>query len=474
MELVGSGIGGRLPPSGSRPGLVRGKVEVHRGGTTFEEERWLRPEDMAKRGAKTGGGIPGQQPFGEIPETKTTFDDKTKSRLNAIVNKIRGMKPGEIRNVNNVNVKSLPHGFYGTRIGRNNIIVYGLRGLSLIVDKIGAASSTAAALTVGDIQGKTVKQGVGAQQLERKGEQIGFDVQRAQRRSEYDEETMKRLREHLEKRKAWEAKMGLKEKYMKQKRDVMARITADKVNLSKVDSMNDLQVINLSQRLGIQVHDDEGNMYDPKELKSRIVERVLELSPDKFDEYTRPKEKESTESASGKTAADETDKPSKEGTQPGYPVREPKTVEEQYGPQEQPKSGQKKKPLVDLDEGNLPNADLVHKIMDIYASGSEEVRDLIHVYLSELGVVKMVDMLNLDRDTFQSIVDSAERAQRKTSGEKKWGSEFERRIDEAYNQSKRAELARRKTERARSKFVKKAIIDSLRKAIGVIFRIEKA
>ena len=58
--------------SGSgRPGLVKKKVTVHRGGKTFEQERWVKagedePVEKPKKGEEPTGEVPGKSP-GELP-----------------------------------------------------------------------------------------------------------------------------------------------------------------------------------------------------------------------------------------------------------------------------------------------------------------------------------------------------------------------------------------------------------------------
>lgn len=285
-------------PSNAKPGLVEKDVEFHRGGTTFTEKRMVRTgEELPQQ-----GGVKPQveetkpetkeSEKSAVSETKPEFEipKEHKEQLNKHIKAAKGMKPGETREVNNVSVKAMGNSRYGVG-SRHPILVHGLRGLSLIVDKLGSLSTTGGAMMVGDIQGKTVKQGIGAQQLERTGEAKVGAIEQQQRIAQQGEERDKKLGEFLEKREETDRQRAIKDRYMKQKRVLIADDTARKVKLNKLDSMSDNQVTNLAVRMNISVHDEQGTMYPISDLRNQVRAKALEAQKDLPEEKEEKKPK---------------------------------------------------------------------------------------------------------------------------------------------------------------------------------------
>ena len=317
-----------------RPGLIEKDIVFHRGGKTFIERRMVRPDEGApQEGAKTVADAPSKDaPSKDAPsniekkqgednhemlddekhvETPVEMTPEHKEELNKHVEEAKDMEPGEIKKIGKAKVRSFGNNVFGLRVLGKNIVVHGLRGLSLLVDKIGSLSSTGGALMIGDIRGATVQQGIGAQQLERGAEQKVGEVKRTSEQmkrvkeahdkidAKHDaaikriEESRKKAHENLDKqsgevglgerlqdylgtREEFDRQRAIKDAYMKQKRQLIADDTARKVKLNKLDSMSDNQVVNLAVRMSLPVHDEFGNMHDIKDIREAVRNRAME------------------------------------------------------------------------------------------------------------------------------------------------------------------------------------------------------
>lgn len=250
-EIAGSGIA-------AKPGTHRGKVLVHRGGKTFEQERNLR-DDEAPAG-------PRQKKQQQAPEKKdhgVKLDQPTKDRLNKHANEARGMKPGESKKINGVGVTALPNGFFKATVEGKPLIVHGLRGVSFIIDKLGSATSTATALSVGDIHGKTVKQEIGAKVTERL-----VESQAAKARAAHERSKGQAIKEA--KQVEQDTKRAKAEKIRDQKRAIAAKDYASKLTPEKVDQMDGTQVINAASKLGLSINDEDGNVHSLDSLRAQV------------------------------------------------------------------------------------------------------------------------------------------------------------------------------------------------------------
>ena len=241
--------------------LVKKRIRVTRGGKTFEQERMVR-SDEAVKGADS--------PLKSSSSDDVTLPPADLERLTKLAEQASRIKPGKLGKVAGIPFTGLASGFFGVKVSGKKIVIHSARGVALVADKLSSLVSTGGALMMGDLQGSTVKQGIGVRsveaKVERKISQIARDRAKANKLKVRDKE-----QKLITKRR--EASLRTKE----QLQVIQAKETAKAFSDDDINKLPHTRAIAIARKLGVPTADPKGNVFKEATLKRLLRSKVKEL-----------------------------------------------------------------------------------------------------------------------------------------------------------------------------------------------------
>lgn len=135
--------------------LVQKEVTVRRGGKTFKQMRWVRPD-------KGGSSNKKESPGGGSSEPKSDSDggpdllDAVLADLKRTESELMSLKDGEEKTISGIPAINLGDGYYGLKVHGKRVVAVGAHSSALMLQGATKLTASGAATMAGDMKGGSV------------------------------------------------------------------------------------------------------------------------------------------------------------------------------------------------------------------------------------------------------------------------------------------------------------------------------